>query len=93
MNLKEDIEFNKLVDSFQNLSEKDKKSIIENDLKELISIFSNLTQSNEILFNKKVLEVSKISAEENNFLEKTFIYMWSLKELLGKYIEKNELGE
>ena len=93
MNLKEDIEFNKLVDSFQNLSEKDKKSIIENDLKELISIFSNLTQSNEILFNKKVLEASKISAEEDNFLEKTFIYMWSLKELLGKYIEKNELGE
>ena len=95
MKFVEDIEFNKLVETYKKLPLEEKKKIVQNEFKELIAVLKEIDNDDEILYNKEMLDVEKEDQTEDDFVEATFVYLSSIKEVISKYLlqhlEKEEL--
>ena len=93
-NLRENEAFNKYIDAYKKLSLKDKQNISIKELKELIAFFSEIDKTNNngsILYNREILDVEKHDSSEDDFVEAVFVYINSLKELIGDYFNRRNL--
>lgn len=78
--------FDKYVELFKQLPLEEKRKIVLKESKELLAFFSELNDSkNEILINREILDAEKENVSEDDYVEALFVYINSLKELIGDY--------
>lgn len=84
-------EFNDNVNAFKKLRLEDKESIVENELKEIISLFEIVAKQSDfkILYNREILDTVG-NHTEDDFVESVYVYIQSIKEILADYINMKE---
>jgi len=86
--------FNNYIESYKKLPLVEKKQIVEKELKETLALLVKLHENKGIeenlLFNKEILDVKDGNSSEEDFVEAMFVYILSLQEILGSYIELSE---
>ena len=55
MNFVENEVFNNYVEAFKKLSLEEKKKIVQNELKEMLAVLTEIDNGNEVLFNKEIM--------------------------------------
>ena len=91
MKFVENTNFNNYVESYKKLPLKTKKEILEKEFQELLTILEKIDKNhNEVLYNKEILDIRKENQPEDDFVEAIFVYLYSIKELLGNYINDNQ---
>ena len=91
MKFLENTNFNNYVESYKKLPLKTKKEILEKEFQELLTILEKIDKNhNEVLYNKEILDIRKENQTEDDFVEAIFVYLYSIKELLGNYINDNQ---
>lgn len=91
MKFVENTNFNNYVESYKKLPLKTKKEILEKEFQELLTILEKIDKNhNEVLYNKEILDIRKENQTEDDFVEAIFVYLYSIKELLGNYINDNQ---
>lgn len=92
MEFKKDIDFDNYVEKYKMLSLKDKIKVIEYQIDELIVVLDSLNtkfgSTENILFNREILDIKKENFSEDDFAEAVFVYIYSIKELIGTLVEK-----
>lgn len=92
-----DKEFDMYVESYKKLPLIEKKKIIEEELKEIISTFYGLINrynvNPKVLFNREILDLNKEAFTEDDFAEAVFVYIYAIKELIGNYVDIVERNE
>jgi hypothetical protein len=79
-------EFNKLVETFDKLNIKDKRTQINEELKELLAICTMLINEKGITDMPLLHENMNDKLElEDDFLNSTYSYIISIKENIGRY--------
>lgn len=87
MKFVEDTNFDEYVEAFKKLPLEKKKEILITDFKELLIVINKLNNNNkDVLFNRELLEVNQT---EDDFVEAIFVYLCSIKESLGNYINES----
>ena len=88
----EDKEFNVYIEKYKKLSLEDKKKLVEKEFEELIVVLKKINEdmgnNPKLLFNREILDLKKDNASEDDFVEATFVYINSIKELLATVIKK-----
>lgn len=83
-------EFDKYINEFKKLPLKRKKIEVINELKKFLAITIKLKQDlkieKEILMNREVLDI-KESMQEEDFIEAVYVYLYSIEESLGDYLD------
>ena len=91
MKFVENTNFNNYVELYKKLPLKTKKEILEKEFQELLTILEKIDKNhNEVLYNKEILDIRKENQTEDDFVEAIFVYLYSIKELLGNYINDNQ---
>lgn len=92
-NLKVDEFFDKYVELYKQLSLNDKRKIALKEIKELLGFFSEINRDNgnSMLYNREILDAEKEDVSEDDFAEAVFVYINSLKELIGDYFARRNL--
>lgn len=81
-------EFNKLVETFDKLNIKDKRTQINEELKELLAVCTMLINEKGIADMPLLHENMNDELElEDDFLNSTYSYIISIKENIGRYFE------
>lgn len=75
-------EFDDTVEAYKKLPLSEKKKIVDEEFKKLSAVLYKLIDSEEILYNKEILE----TASEEDFVEYTYVYIKSIEELLAEYV-------
>jgi len=87
MKFVEDTDFNEYINSYKKLPLEKKKEILITDFKELLIVLNKLNKNNkDILINRELLETNQT---EDDFVEAIFVYLCSIKESLGNYINES----
>lgn len=83
-------EFNECIENYKKLNLKEKVQIAETEMKELMVALVEINiqkgYTPKVLYNKEIRELDTF----DNFVEATYVYINSLKELLGDYVNINE---
>lgn len=91
MDFIDDSNFDNYVEKYKNLPLKEKKEIVEIEIKELLTVINALNQkygnNPKVLFNREILDLKKEDATEADFVEAMFVYSYSLKELIASLVE------
>jgi len=91
MEFVEDSSFNNYVEKYKQLPLKEKKQLVEEQIKELLGVLNELNENYgknpKILFNREILDLKKEDATEADFVEAMFVYSYSIKELLASLVE------
>ena len=87
----EDSNFDDYINKYQNLSLKEKKELVEQQIEELLVVLKALNEQRgkkpKILFNREILDLKREGATEDDFVEAMFVYSYSIKELLASFVE------
>ena len=83
MKFVEDSKFNEMIEVFKKLPLKNKKEIVQNDFKELIAVLKEIDKDDYVLYNKGILDVEKEEQAEDDFVEAIYVYLSSVKEMMG----------
>lgn len=87
----EDENFNNYIEKYKGLPLKEKKLLVENQIKELIAVLNALNEkygrNPKILFNREILDLEKEDVTENDFVEAMFVYFYSIKELIASLVD------
>lgn len=87
----EDENFNNYIDKYKGLPLKEKKLLVENQIKELIAVLNALNEKYDrnpkILFNREILDLEKEDVSEEDFVEAMFVYSYSIKELIASLVD------
>lgn len=83
-------EFNECIENYKKLNLKEKVQIAETEMKELMVALVEINiqkgYTPKVLYNKEIRELDTF----DDFVEATYVYINSLKELLGDYVNINE---
>lgn len=83
--------FNNYINEVKKLDTTSKRNELINSVKEIITLFQNLASKDNIeihyLKSKEILELSKQTMSENDFIELTLIYVEVAKNIIGEYLE------
>ena len=83
-------EFNECIENYKKLNLKEKVQIAETEMKELMAALVEINiqkgYTPKVLYNKEIRELDTF----DDFVEATYVYINSLKELLGDYVNINE---
>lgn len=97
MELNTDKAFDAYVESYKKLPLIEKKKIIEKEFKEIIGTFYGLINrynvNPKVLFNREILDLNKEEFTEDDFAEAVFVYIYTVKELIGNYVDVVERNE
>lgn len=89
--MREEKLFNDYYDSFKKLPIKEKMDLINTELKELLRYVVNLNKSlkldDRILYNKEMFDVEYSKENIDLFINSLFIYIHSIEESLGIYMD------
>ena len=87
----EDSNFDDYINKYKNLSLKEKKELVEQQIEELLVVLKALNEQRgkkpKILFNREILDLKREGATEDDFVEAMFVYSYSIKELLASFVE------
>ncbi|MGN1371447.1 MAG: hypothetical protein ACI4XM_04165 [Candidatus Coprovivens sp.] len=87
----EDSNFDDYINKYKNLSLKEKKELVEQQIEELLVVLKALNEQcgkkPKILFNREILDLKREGATEDDFVEAMFVYSYSIKELLASFVE------
>lgn len=85
--------FDAFIEEFTELDLKEKQKIVIDEFKEMLAVISKLCEdykiNYEILLNRELTDVTQTNYTEDDFVEATYVYIQSLKELLASYINEN----
>ena len=91
MEFADDKTFDNYVEKYKNLPLKEKKEIVEAQIKELLVVMNTLNEkygnNYKILFNREILDLKKEDASEEDFVEAMFVYSYSIKELFASLVD------
>ena len=83
--------FNNYINEVKKLDTTSKRNELINSVKEIITLFQNLVSKDNIeihyLKSKEILELSKQTMSEDDFIELTLIYVEVAKNIIGEYLE------
>lgn len=83
-------EFNECIENYKKLNLKEKVQIAETEMKELMAALVEINiqkgYTPKVLYNKEIRELDTF----DDFVEATYVYINSLKELLGDYVNIGE---
>lgn len=89
MEIKQDKDFDNLMEAYKKLKLIDKQKIVENELKEILAtfekLFSEKQQQAYMIYNREILDTSKEHTEDD-FSESIYVYINAIKECLANYI-------
>lgn len=84
-------EYNNLIETFEKLNKKNKRDEITEELKELLAVFCLISLDKKNTENP--LLHSNMNDNENgtedDFLNSTYSYLISIKEMIGRYFNKD----
>lgn len=82
--------FNQYIECYKKMPLEVKKELVVKESKKILAFLEKLKSDfdiqGKILFNKEILDITKSSSEED-FVEAMFVYIHSIEESLGEYIE------
>ena len=88
INMKQE-KFNAYVEAYKKLPLDKKKKIVNDEVKKLLGFIekakSDLGISDEILFNREILDLKRDYVSDEDFVEAMFVYVHSIQESLGTY--------
>ena len=87
MKLIQNEKFNDYIDSYKKLPLSEKQQLIISELQRVISCVCELNGEETMLYNREILDLKK-DYTQDDFSESVFVYLHSLEECLGTYIEK-----
>jgi len=83
--------FENYIDAYKNLTTNEKRAEIISELKNMLAIVEKLSTDlgieHEILLNKEILDLSNSTVLEDDYLEAVFVYVISLQDSLGAFLE------
>ena len=83
-------EFNECIENYKKLNLKEKVQIAKTEMKELMAALVEINiqkgYTPKVLYNKEIRELDTF----DDFVEATYVYINSLKELLGDYVNIGE---
>lgn len=86
----ENKEFNDYIECYKKMPLDLKKDLVIEESKKILAFLEKLKNDfnvqGKILFNKEILDVKNSSSEED-FTEAMFVYIHSIEESLGEYID------
>lgn len=86
----ENKEFNNYIECYKKMPLDLKKDLVIEESKKILAFLEKLKNDfnvqGKILFNKEILDVKNSSSEED-FTEAMFVYIHSIEESLGEYID------
>lgn len=86
----ENKEFNDYIERYKKMPLDLKKDLVIEESKKILAFLEKLKNDfnvqGKILFNKEILDVKNSSSEED-FTEAMFVYIHSIEESLGEYID------
>lgn len=92
--MKKDKIFDEYIEKYKQLKIKDKRDVIIDLLIEDITTMDRLLTkkgiNTQILYNKEIEDIKNDNYNEDDFLEATLVYLYSMRELLSEYIKNSE---
>lgn len=86
-----DEKFDIYVENFKHLPLEEKKEQTIKQIQEILTTLEQLSEKNGLhpktLFNKEILDLKKENPTEADFIEATFVYCYSIKELIASLME------
>ncbi len=87
MKFVEDNDFNEMIENFKKLSVVEKKQLTIKEIKNLLAVLYALNSQNDsdskILFNREIFSFNEEDCSEEDFVEATYAYIYSIKESLA----------
>lgn len=87
--MKENKEFNEYIEAFKELPLQKKKEMTIDEIKDILAALNKMKKElnihDEMLFNKEILDLKKVSPSEDDFVEAVFVYLHTIQESLGVY--------
>lgn len=94
MKFKQSKEFDSYIEKYKKLKLEDKRSIIEKEFKETISLLDRINElagiKSEVLINRELVDLNKEISSEDDFLEGVLVYITSIQELIAQLLLKEE---
>lgn len=93
MKLESNENFDRLVESFKKLDNKTQRRICINEFKDIIITLDKLGKlykhDSTVLFNREILDTNNDVYTDSDFFESTFVYIKTIEDLLGQYMNKH----
>lgn len=84
--------FDDFVENFKLLPINEKKNMVNEEMKKLLGFIekanSDLNLNDTIMLNKEILDLNKVAATEDDFVEAILVYTFSIREAIAKYFNQ-----
>ena len=84
--------FDAYIETYKKLPLQEKKKMVNEEAKKLLAFIDkakkDLNISDDILFNREILDLNNDNISDDDFVEAMFVYVHSFQESLGKYFNE-----
>ena len=81
--------FNEYIEAYKKLPLQKKKQMANEEVKKLLAFIekanNDLNLNDTILFNREILDLNSDNVSDDDFVEATFVYIYSIREALSIY--------
>ncbi|MBE6138386.1 MAG: hypothetical protein E7173_01405 [Firmicutes bacterium] len=84
--------FDQYIEAYKTLPLQEKKKMVNEEVKKLLAFIDkakrDLNITDDILFNREILDLNNEFVSDDDFVEAMFVYVHAIQESLGKYFNE-----